>query len=315
MPRLVKIRALVPPMTCLPAIGVALALFVAIVHGETSDRVLTIEAPAPAAGGGPTVRRHQDTELLQRSDTTRVTVDRDPAYAANPAWKDKPITYTAVPLASLLEGLAFPDEGTVQFHCLDGFSAAIAKDRLLNRSDSGAIAYLAIEDPAHPWAPLKPGSSATPGPFYLIWKNPERSKIGREEWPFQLSGFTVEASLASRFPSIVPDAKLKASDPVMRGYRVFTSTCFTCHRMNGQGETEIGPDLNLPFNPTEYFREAYLRLLIRNPQNVRHWPEGGMTEFSPEDLSDSQIDDVVKYLRHMAKRKVTLPASAPDPAP
>lgn len=230
-------------------------------------------------------------------------MDRDPAYAANPEWKDSPVTYAAVPLAFLFDGLVLPDKGTVQFRCRDGFSSAISRDRLLNRSEKGAVAYLAIEDPAHRWLPLKPGSPVTPGPFYLIWKHPERSRIAREEWPFQLFGFEVKGSLESEFPAIVPDPRLKETDPVMRGYRVFTTSCFSCHRMNGQGESEVGPDLNLPFGPTEYFQDKYLRLMIRNPQNVRHWPEGRMAEFSSEDLGDAQIDDLLKYLRHMSRRK------------
>jgi mono/diheme cytochrome c family protein len=297
-----------------------LALLVTAAHGDTlQDAVLKIESQGPATKtqpeGAPVVRLYKGSELLRRPDVARITVERDPAYAANPEWKDRRIVYAAVPLASLFEGVVFPERGTVQFHCLDGFSGAIAKDRLLNRSEKGAVAYLAIEDPAHPWPPLKAGSSASPGPFYLIWKNPERSRIAGEEWPFQLSGFEVKASLESRFPAIVPDPRLVENDPVMRGYRLFTTSCFSCHRMNGQGESEVGPDMNLPFNPTEYLGDKYLRLLIRNPQSVRHWPEARMPEFSPEALTDAQIDNVVKYLRHMSGRKSQGPAkTSPGPA-
>lgn len=304
MPSRVRTNLLIAsPVLCLLGSCMALALLAPAAQGDTPDRVLKIESPAPAPGGPPVVRLYKDSQLLRRADLATVTVDRDPAYTANPEWKDRPITYSAVPLASLFDGLVLTEEGMLQFHCLDGFSAAIVKDRLLNRSEKRAVAYLAIEDPAHRWPPLKPGSSANPGPFYLIWKNPERSKIAREEWPFQLSGFEVKGSLESTFPAIVPDSRLKETDPVRRGYRLFTTNCFSCHRMNGQGESEIGPDLNLPFGPTEYFQDKYLRLLIRNPQNLRHWPEGRMTAFSPEDLSDAQIDDLLKYLRHMSRRK------------
>jgi mono/diheme cytochrome c family protein len=307
-----RIKLLASPATCLSTSILVMALLVtsAAVRGDDADPVLRIESQTPAPGGAAVVRLYKNSDLLQRRGVTRITVNRDPAYAASSEWKDRPMTYTAVPLASLFEGVVLPEKGTVQFHCLDGFSGAIAKERLLNRSEKGSVAYLAIEDPAHPWPALKPGSPATPGPFYLIWKNPERSRIANEEWPFQLSGFEVKGSLESRFPAMVPDPRLKDNDPVMRGYRLFTTNCFSCHRMNGQGESEVGPDLNVPFGPTEYMGDKYLRLLIRNPQSVRHWPEGRMPESSPEALSDAQIDDLIKYLRHMAGRK-SIPASVP----
>lgn len=304
----VKTQRVASLAACVSVSCLALALLMTAAHGDVADPVLKIESPAPTAGGSAVVHLYKDSVLLRRADVTSVTVERDPAYAANPEWKDRSITYAAVPLASLFDGLVFSEKATVQFHCLDGFSAAIAKERLVNRSEKGAVAYLAIEDPAHLWPPLRRGSPATPGPFYLIWKHPERSRIAREEWPFQLSGFEVKGSLESRFPSIVPGPGLKETDPVMRGYRLFTTNCFSCHRMNGQGESEVGPDLNLPFGPTEYFKDKYLRMLIRNPQNVRHWPEGRMAEFSSADLNDAQIDDLMKYLRYMSARKTAIPA-------
>lgn len=311
MTSLMRFRLAGTLAACLSCLVICLLMTAA--HGDSADPVLKIESPAPTPGGSPVVHLYAYAELLRRPDMIQVTVDRDPAYAANPEWKDRPITYSAVPFAPLLEGAIVPEGGTLQFHCTDGFSGAISKDRLLNSGDGGAIAYLAIEDPTHRWPPLKPGSSATPGPFYLIWKNPERSRIVGEEWPFQLSAFEVRGPLESKFPAIVPDPKLKETDPVMRGYRLFTTNCFSCHRMNGQGESEVGPDLNLPFNPTEYLRDKYLKMLIRNPQNLRHWPEGRMTEFSPEDLSDGQIEDLMKYLRHMSRRKSAIQTNGLHP--
>jgi hypothetical protein len=39
----------------------------------------------------------------------------------------------------------------IQFRCLDGFSAPIPKDRLLDRRPGRSVAYIAIEEPTSPW--------------------------------------------------------------------------------------------------------------------------------------------------------------------
>ena len=49
--------------------------------------------------------------------------------------------------------------------------------------------------------------------------------------------------------------------------------------MNQAGSALAGPDLNVPMNPTEYFTDAGLRALIRDPRSVRVWPEQRMPSF------------------------------------
>jgi cytochrome c1 len=56
-------------------------------------------------------------------------------------------------------------------------------------------------------------------------------------------------------------------------------------------------------NPTEYFTDAGLRALIRDPRSVRVWPEQRMPSFAEEDLSDEELGLILAYLRHMADRK------------
>jgi cytochrome c1 len=56
-------------------------------------------------------------------------------------------------------------------------------------------------------------------------------------------------------------------------------------------------------NPTEYFTDAGLRALIRDPRSVRIWPEQRMPSFSQEDLSDEELGLILAYLNHMADRK------------
>ncbi|VXC66123.1 Cytochrome c, mono-and diheme variants (fragment) [Pseudomonas sp. 8Z] len=53
-----------------------------------------------------------------------------------------------------------------------------------------------------------------------------------------------------------------------------------CHRLNGAGDAELGPDLNIPHSPTEYFGGDFLRQYIRAPQSLRRWPQARMPGFS-----------------------------------
>ena len=124
-----------------------------------------------------------------------------------------------------------------------------------------------------------------------------------ELWVMQLTGFTIDASFAKMYPHVQPDQKLAANDPVMLGFKVFKTNCFACHTLNREGNSMIGPDLNVPHNPTEYFAGDYLRKLIRNPQNLRYWPQSKMKGFSVSDVSEAELDDLLAYLKYMSNRK------------
>jgi len=60
----------------------------------------------------------------------------------------------------------------------------------------------------------------------------------------------------------------------------------------------------VPMNPTEYFQKTALRKLIRDPQSLRHFPRSRMSAFPQEVLSEHELDHLIAYLEHMAKRKV-----------
>ena len=80
-----------------------------------------------------------------------------------------------------------------------------------------------------------------------------------------------------------------------------------CHTLNGGGDSTAGPDLNIPYNPTEYLRPEALRRLIRDPQALHRWPEGKMPASDSKTLPDRELAQLVAYLRHMADRKVAPP--------
>lgn len=229
------------------------------------------------------------SELEKRSDIETINVENDPAYP------NQTRTYKAIRASTLFDNISIDDDALIQFKALDGFSAPLAKSRLLNKDETKSIAYIAIEFKKDKWPALKPGKPSA-GPFYLIWKSPELSKIGTEEWPFMLAGFEIKDSLAKTYPKMIPDPKFTP------GLNVFVKNCFACHTMNGNGTSQIGPDLNVPMNPTEYLRETALKKLIRNPSDVRSWPNAVMKGFSKDVLSDEDLDNLVLYLKDMAAK-------------
>jgi mono/diheme cytochrome c family protein len=236
------------------------------------------------------------SELVKRKDTETVIVENDPVY---PGQK---MEYVALKVTSLFDPLELDDDAVIQFKTLDGFSAPVSRHRLLNKSSRESIAYIAMELPDKKWPPMKPGKPSA-GPFYLIWKNPVLSHISSEEWSYMLSAFEVKDSLETTYPKIFPSSKLSGNDPVTKGFRLFVKNCFACHTLNKEGASAIGPDLNVPMNPTEYFHTAALKKLIRNPQAVRHWSNGRMKGFKPDILSDQDLDYLIVYLEHMSKRR------------
>ncbi|WP_426141972.1 c-type cytochrome [Pseudomonas sp. DWP3-1-2] len=230
-------------------------------------------------------------QLLAHPQARDVLIANDVAYKRD-------MTYRALPVAALLDAVTPQDH--VQAVATDGFAAELPAAPLLQRT--GAHAWLAIEDPSHPWPKLGNGKQSA-GPFYLVWTDPAQSRISPEQWPFGLAKMRVLAPVAERFPALMPDAGLAADDPVNAGFALFQKNCFACHRLNGAGDSQLGPDLNLPHSPTEYFAADYLRLYIRDPQKLRHWPQAKMPAISTNVLSDAELDQVIGYLQHMAQQR------------
>ena len=234
--------------------------------------------------------------LLALPAATQVAISGDVAYKRD-------MSFRAIPVAALLAGVGFDE--TIRFVANDGFVANLPAAPLLARGN-GAVAYLAIEPPDAPWPPLKSGESATAGPFYLVWVHPELGGIHDEQWPYQIARIESALPLVKRFPVLAPASGLSAQDPIRHGFAAYEKHCSVCHTLNLGGDATIGPDLNVPYNPTEYLRVDALRRLIRDPQTLRRWPAAKMPKFPATTLSDRELTDLLAYLRHMADRKVAL---------
>jgi mono/diheme cytochrome c family protein len=254
---------------------------------------VTLSAPAAELkiDLGHGVTTYRTDVLLKRHDVRTISVPGDVAF-------HRTMHYRAVPLTALLKEIDSSDH--LQFVAGDGFAAEIPAALLLNKQ--GSQAWLAIEDPAEPWPALAKDHGRA-GPFYIVWTQPQAAHVNPEQWPYQLATIRKLDGVAARFPAILPDPSLPANSAVQRGFTVFQHTCFACHTLNGEGDAKLGPDLNLPHNPTEYLSADLLRAFIRNPQSLRQWPQAKMQGFDAKALSDADLDDVLAYLRHMATRK------------
>lgn len=240
---------------------------------------------------GHGVRSYSTAQLLARADARTIDIPADVAF-------QRPMHYRAIPLRALLDHIAPTDH--LQFVARDGFVAEIPAAILLDQHHGEP--WLAIEEPARPW-PALPQSHGTAGPFYVVWTLPQAAQVSPEQWPYQLVSIRKLGSLAKRFPALLPAASVPTDSAIRRGFVVFTQTCLACHTLNRQGHATLGPDLNVPYNPTEYLRADLLRAYIRDPQSLRHWPTAKMPGFDIRALPDSDLDAVVAYLQHMAGHK------------
>lgn len=240
---------------------------------------------------GNTARQWQSEALLAHPQAQNISIELDVSYK-------RPMHYRAVPLSALLEGVGPNDH--LQAVALDGFAAEMPAAPLLQAGP--ARAWLAVEDPAKPWPALGNGKPSA-GPFYLVWTDPQAGSIRPEQWPFQITTIRRLAPVQERFPALLPAPSLAANDPVRQGFALFQQNCLACHRLNGAGDAQFGPDLNVPHNPTEYFQPGFLRRYIRDPQSLRQWPQAKMPGFAENVLSEQELDELIAYLAHMAKRK------------
>jgi mono/diheme cytochrome c family protein len=257
-------------------------------RAEPAPPILTITA-------GAVTKHFTARELLSRADLASVQIPPHVDY-------NVALTVPAVPLLNLLA--AFPLEGfdRLEASATDGFVAQIPLALIKAGPSGGSVAWIAIENPNHPW-PKLPGKDASAGPFYLIWQHPERSRVVNEQWPYMLEKLTAVQSPELRWPQLKVDAALPADALARRGEEVFATHCLPCHRLNGGGGSEIGPDLGQPMPATDYMTEAGIRALVRNPKSVRTWPQQQMPAFPPSLLPDTDLNALIAYLRQIASQR------------
>ncbi|HZI84210.1 MAG TPA: cytochrome c [Casimicrobiaceae bacterium] len=267
----------------------AAGLVCSLAGAAVAEPTLTV-----VAGGRTAI--YTATGLLSLPGATSITVPADFAYKRS-------MTFRALPMSTLLSGAAQDD--AIRVTAADGFRTTLPAAALLAGGPGGA--YLAIEPADAPWPPLKSGEATTAGPFYLVWPRADRAAPAREQWPYQIVKMEAVAAPARRFPMTAPAASVPPNHPIRAGFAAFQKHCASCHTINGGGESTTGPDLNVPYNPTEYLRPEALRRVIRDPQALHRWPDGRMPAFDSKTLPDRELAELIAYLRHMADHKIAPP--------
>jgi mono/diheme cytochrome c family protein len=254
---------------------------------------------SPLAGAELTIevgsqRTLTTEELLARPDATTIEVPGDATY-------QRTMRYRAVPLRGLLGVDRMPADQDLQVIATDGFVTNLPAGLVFPGSSEGSVPWLAIEPPDRPWPPTSGGLDI--GPFYLVWVDAAASGVLREQWPYQVSALRAVPAHADRWPQLAVSEEVPADSPVRAGEKLFATQCMVCHLMNGAGDAKVGPDLNLPRNPTEYFQPWALRAYIRDPASIRDWPDMRMPGFGEDAMSDADLDAIIAYLGHMVSRR------------
>jgi mono/diheme cytochrome c family protein len=154
-----------------------------------------------------------------------------------------------------------------------------------------------LDRPANdPWEPFTQGKEMiTPAPFYLVWRAIDGGDANYK-WPYQLVSLSIE-SVDRRYEKAAPPAG--ASAQVQQGFRLFVQHCASCHSVNLAGG-DLGPELNVPRNITEYWPAGHLAAFIRAPDSYRAGSK--MPGFGH--LADAEHAAILAYLAAMRERKI-----------
>jgi hypothetical protein len=158
----------------LPCLGILAILAAELLPGLGWAEPANADQPALVVVTRAGEQHFTAAELLARPDSAVVNVSGD-IY-------DHAVSYRAVPLLALLGSTAGDGSDTVEAQASDGFVSQIPMQLIAQGTNGGtnggAVAWLAVEDPAHPW-PRLAQETGSAGPFYLIWEHPERSGVSR----------------------------------------------------------------------------------------------------------------------------------------
>lgn len=225
-----------------------------------------------------------------------VIVSHDPAYKTAKE-------YQTYPLAEILNKITVPDslkkdELVIVFTCADGYKVSMAySDAIIEQG------FIAFKDNAaaanNNWLDFKFGKQTmTPAPFYLVWP-----KKGLDEWrypwPFQLVSLSLQPA-SVYFGAAAP---VHADARINNGFVLFSRYCIRCHSVNLSGG-KVGPELNIPKNITEYFKEQELSGFILNATVFRAGTK--MPNFLGI-ITVNDAKDIVSYLKQKKSEKIIKP--------
>ena len=220
-----------------------------------------------------------------------------------PTYPNQSFDLRALPLCTLLNIPAKNRGDILKIRASDKYITYFNLDRVYPCDKTrAAIAYIAIEDPNKPW-PIVAKLKRSAGPFYLIWQGKD---VAQTDWVFAVEN--VDTTEKNPFSALLP---ANSTSQEIQGLAQFANKCGPCHSINLVGNLEIGPDLNIPQNPTEYFSDKQLRQFIRNPQSMRYMKNDKMLAFSKQLLSEDELNAIIAFLQLMRTHKIKeLPQNA-----
>jgi mono/diheme cytochrome c family protein len=89
-----------------------------------------------------------------------------------------------------------------------------------------------------------------------------------------------------------------AASDSQAGKAIFEKSCRTCHGANGQGNPSIAKMLNVSMRPLDS-----AEVQARSDAEIKKFVLEGNGKMKPVKLTDSQVADIIAYLRGLPKNK------------
>lgn len=217
-----------------------------------------------------------------------ITIDKDIVFNAQKSYQAYPFHDIILPYMKEL-GLNDASEGTITFHCSDGYAPKQAVSEVFS-----AKPFLAYQDQS-----MINAGQAWPDsvnqkfkPYYLVWTNTENA-TGKLNWPYGLVGITISKVDTSYNPITPKDAS------VLAGFQLFKAHCIKCHAINKIGG-QVGPEFNYPKNITTYWEVEDMWAFVQNPQSYRYNAKMAAIPY----LKRTEFDEIITYLKYMEDIKL-----------
>lgn len=242
----------------------------------------------------------QDTLVLQvKSDlvgAVPATLKPVQFKAKSPLYKKDGVYegYDLLALLSLKKVNGFKRE-VVVFEAKDGFKITIPYSYIEKYKP-----FLATRDTSLPagqdWEVTRDGGRMIDGgPYYLMWGTAQYN-VPENYWAFGVVKI-IFSTFKKEFGASAP-VNITNSE-ITRGLAIFQSSCLACHTMNLIGG-QLGPEMNVPKNFTEYLKKDFILSYVRSPQSYR-----ASAKMPPQDfLTKDEISSVLSYLEEMKNNKI-----------